>query len=82
MAVGDTTGGGGGAGSNHSTTTVSDFILPSGKMVSTPTGYFERYDGQPIEWLGVLPDIRVAQTAEDIRQGRDKQLEYAIEFLK
>jgi len=41
-----------------------------------------RYDGEPIEWNGVLPDIRVPQSKEDIDQGRDKQLEYAIELLR
>jgi carboxyl-terminal processing protease len=80
--VGDTTGGGGGAGSNHTTKAISDYELPSGKLISTPTGYFECYDGQMIEWLGVPPDIRVEQTEADILAGRDKQLEYAIEMLK
>ncbi|MCD4735173.1 MAG: hypothetical protein K8R53_03960 [Bacteroidales bacterium] len=80
-AVGDTTGGGGGAGSNQGNIK-SDFKLPSGKLISTPTGYFERYDGQPFEWFGVPPDIRVEQTEEDIINGRDKQLEYAINMLK
>ena len=61
-AVGDTTGGGGGAGASVSGEIVSDYKLPSGKLISTPTGYFERYDGQPIEWLCVPPDIRIEQT--------------------
>lgn len=81
-AIGDTTGGGGGAGSGHSVETRSDYKLPSGRLISTPTGYFERYDGQIIEWNGVVPDIRVVQTAEDIKQGRDRQLEFAIKLLK
>jgi len=80
-AIGDTTGGGGGAGSNQGNNK-SDFKLPSGKLISTPTGYFERYDGQSFEWLGVPPDIRVEQTEEDIINGRDKQLEFAIDMLK
>jgi len=80
-AIGDTTGGGGGAGSNKANNK-SDFKLPSGKLISTPTGYLEGYDGQQIEWLGVPPDIRVEQTEEDILNGRDKQLEYAINMLK
>jgi C-terminal processing protease CtpA/Prc len=46
------------------------------------TTYVLRYDGVPIEWNGVLPDIRVPQSKEDIDQGRDKQLEYAIELLR
>jgi hypothetical protein len=81
-AVGDTTGGGGGAGSGNAAETVSNYKLPSGKLISTPTGYFERYDGQMVEWLGVYPDIRIVQTEADIKAGRDKQLEYAINILK
>ena len=81
-AVGDTTGGGGGVGASGSGEIVSDYKLPSGKLISTPTGYFERYDGQPIEWLGVPPDIRIEQTEMDIINGRDKQLEFAINMLK
>jgi len=81
--VGDTTGGGLGSGSScPSEKSISAFKLPSGKLISTPTGYFEGYDGQQIEWLGVPPDIRVEQTEEDIISGRDKQLEYAINMLK
>lgn len=80
-AIGDITGGGGGAGSNQGNNK-SEFKLPSGKLISTPTGYFERYDGQPFEWLGVPPDIRVEQTESDIKAGIDKQLEYAINMLK
>ena len=81
-AVGDTTGGGGGVGASGSGEIVSNYKLPSGKLISTPTGYFERYDGQPIEWLGVPPDIRIEQTEMDIINGRDKQLEFAINMLK
>ena len=82
-AVGDTTGGGGGSGSScASRQSISTFKLPSGKLISTPTGYIESYDGQQIEWLGVPPDIRIEQTEDDINAGRDKQLEYAINMLK
>ena len=51
-------------------------------MIYIGTGYIERYDGQPFEWLGISPDIRVEQTEKDIQNGRDKQLEYAINMLK
>jgi hypothetical protein len=81
-AVGDTTGGGGGAASNDSPGTVSKYTLPSGMMINTPTGYFLRYDGKHFEWLGVPPDIRIEQTEADVKQGRDKQLEYAIDMLR
>ena len=80
-AVGDTTGGGGGA-SNSSGAAIGDYKLPSGKLINIPTGYFERYNGQLVEWHGVPPDIRIVQTEADIKQGRDKQLEYAIDILR
>jgi hypothetical protein len=81
-AIGDTTAGGGGAASSLSVETLGHFDLPSGIMINIPTGYGLRYDGQHIEWLGVPPDIRIAQTEADIQNGRDLQLEYAIEILR
>jgi C-terminal processing protease CtpA/Prc len=79
--IGDTTGGGGVASSNDTPESVGEYQLPSGKNVYIGTEYFERYDGQFIEWLGVPPDIRVIQTEADINNGRDKQLEYAINIF-
>jgi len=35
-----------------------------------------------MEWLGVPPDIRVVQTKVDIENNIDKQLEFAVKFLK
>jgi hypothetical protein len=61
---------------------VGEYQLPSGKIVYIGTEYFERYDGQFIEWLGVPPDIRIIQTEADIKAGWDKQLESAIDMLK
>ena len=81
-AVGDTTGGGSGISANNSYETRGEFELPSGKTICLPTGYIERYDGLPWEWLGVPPDIRVEQTSEDINNGIDRQLEYAIDLLQ
>jgi len=80
--IGDTTGGGGGTASDHSTETSGNFGLPSGIVINIPTGYGLRYDGQHFEWQGVSPDIHIEQTAADVSDGRDKQLEYAIDFLK
>jgi hypothetical protein len=77
-AVGDTTGGGSGAVANRAP---GVFQLPSGAEMRIPTGEVLRYDGLPWEWLGVPPDIRVEQTAADRAAGRDKQLEFAIEYL-
>jgi uncharacterized protein (DUF779 family) len=74
IAIGDTTGGGSGA--------PELFTLPSGREINVSTKDIRRYDGLPIEWNGVPPDILVRQTAEDIKLGRDKQLEYAIDHLR
>jgi hypothetical protein len=71
--VGDTTGGGSG--------NPVSFILPSGNVVKVSTRYMYRYDGEPIEWNGIVPDIIVTQTESDLLNGEDKQLEYAIEYL-
>ena len=71
--IGDTTGGGGGINDYYS--------LPSGKRLKIAFGYNIRLDSTMIEWNGVLPDILVTQTAADIANGHDKQLEYAINFL-
>jgi hypothetical protein len=72
--LGDTTGGGGGSN--------DVFYLPSNKRIKLPTSYLKRFNGEMIEWNGIPPDIFVPQTETDIRQGRDKQLEYAIALLK
>jgi carboxyl-terminal processing protease len=73
-AVGDTTAGASGA--------PQLFALPSGKKINVSTKDIRRYDGLPIEWNGVIPDILLPQTEEDIKQGRDKQLERAIKLLQ
>jgi carboxyl-terminal processing protease len=73
-AIGDTTSGASGA--------PQAFALPSGRQINVSTKDIRRYDGLPIEWNGVPPDILVRQTAEDVNMGRDKQLEYAIDFLR
>jgi len=81
-AVGDTTGGGSAGSQDNPPNAKGGFHLPSGKMINVGTIDLRRYDGQPWEWLGVPPDIRVVQTAEDAEQGIDRQLEYAISVLE
>ncbi len=73
-AVGDTTSGGSGA--------PQLFTLPSGRKINVSTKDIRRYDGLPIEWNGVPPDIRVVNTEAEIGQGIDNQLEYAIQILQ
>jgi C-terminal processing protease CtpA/Prc len=81
-AVGDTTSGGGGCASGHTAQALGQYRLPCKKIIFIPTGYLLRYDGSHYEWNGVSPDIRVEQTETDIKNGKDKQLEYAINILK
>jgi hypothetical protein len=76
--VGDTTAGGS-AGSTSSNPAL--FKLPSGKQIFVGTTDWRRYDGSPYEWVGVAPDILVQQSPEDIKSGKDPQLEYAINLL-
>lgn len=72
--VGDTSAGASGA--------PEVFSLPSGKEVRISTRDICRYDGQPIEWNGIIPDVLVMQTEADVMNGRDPQLERAIAILK
>lgn len=72
--VGDTTGGSGGD--------AQLFVLPSGKRLKLPVKYMRRLDGEMIEWNGVIPDVVVEQTADDVARGRDPQLEMAIVLLR
>jgi carboxyl-terminal processing protease len=72
--LGDTTAGAGGE--------PRVFVLSSGRKIRVSTKDIRRYDGQPQEWNGIPPTIRVPQSATDAGAGRDKQLEYAIELLR
>jgi hypothetical protein len=77
--VGDTTAG---ASAGATLEVPAQYELPSGKKIFVGTLDLRRYDGLPWEWIGVAPDILVEQTREDLANGKDKQLEYAIRFLK
>lgn len=77
--VGETTAG---AACNDREVTPGEHTLPSGILIHIPTGCLLRYDGQPMEWNGVPPDIAVEQTADDIARGHDPQLEYALTLLR
>jgi hypothetical protein len=60
---------------------IDDYNLPSGKVLTTINEY-QLCRGKHFQCIGVTPDILIPQTEKDIKQGRDKQLEYAIDFLK
>jgi len=57
------------------------FTLPSGKSIRVSTKQICRLDSIAIEWNGIPPDIRIEQTEFDIKQNKDKQLEYALDYL-
>jgi hypothetical protein len=78
--IGDTTGGGSLGYLNKKYN--GDFRLPSGKLFHIGNLDVRNYDGVPFETIGVVPDILVPQTENDIKAGHDLQLEYAINFLK
>jgi|WetSurMetagenome_2_1015567.scaffolds.fasta_scaffold09535_5 hypothetical protein len=58
-----------------------EYNLPSGKVLQTIFEYV-LCRGKHYQCIGVTPDILIPQTENDIKQGKDKQLEYAIDFLK
>ncbi len=74
--VGDTTAGGGMSSNGE-----ARHFLPNGGAIRINYESILRLDGQPIEWNGVPPDIRVVQTKADIGNNVDKQLEFAVEML-
>jgi len=76
--VGDTTGGG---SAFENMRAPGNFRLPSGNIIHVGNIDYRRYDGLPWEGIGIPPDIRVAQTKNDIKHGKDHQLEYAIHLL-
>lgn len=72
--VGETTGGGGGI--------PRTFELPSGLKFRIPTRTMLRYDNEQVEWNGIPPDIPIKNSTEDLKKGKDNQLEYALNELK
>ena len=77
--IGDTTDGAG--CSDYIDEIEGDYFLPSGRYIKVGNTYWLRYDGIPVEWNGVPPDILIMQTKADMDAGKDKQLEYAIQLL-
>ena len=58
----------------------NDYHLPTGKILTTIFEY-QLCRGKHFQCIGITPDILIPQTEDDIKQGRDKQLEYAFKFL-
>jgi len=76
--MGDTTAGAG----CWTLTGLNTVYLPSGRRVYIPSAYMVRLDGEPLEWNGIPPDIRVVQTPLDIISLVDHQLAAAIDSLR
>jgi len=57
------------------------FYLP-GSTVQFSTGSFRRVDGTPLNGVGVSPHVEVQWTLDDLRQGRDPDLEAARAWLQ
>ncbi len=57
------------------------FRLPAPHNVRFSTANFIRNDGTPIEGVGLTPELEVRWTVEDVRQGRDPDLEAAERLL-
>jgi C-terminal processing protease CtpA/Prc len=56
------------------------FYLP-GVTVQFSTGSFCRVDGTPLNGVGISPHVEVQWTLDDLRQGRDPDLDAAIAWL-
>lgn len=57
------------------------FRLPGAHNARFSTADFRRNDGTSIEGVGITPDVQVTWTVEDMRQGRDPDLEAAQQLL-
>jgi carboxyl-terminal processing protease len=55
--------------------------LPNGDTLLHALGDFETSTGVRLEGVGVVPDVPVARTREGLLEGRDEQLEAALEWL-
>jgi len=80
--VGDTTGGGSSGFELNVPALCGKYKLPGGITIKIPTIDSRCCNGEPWESVGVAPDIRIEQTENDINNGFDRQLEYAISSLQ
>jgi tricorn protease len=60
----------------------NNITLSDGSSFRLPRTGFWTLDGENMEGNGVTPDIIVEETAEDRREGRDPQLQRAIEVVQ
>ena len=57
-------------------------LLPDGLSLGFAFGSLTDADGNfVVEWTGISPDITVPRTVEDLRAGKDRDLETAVEWI-
>mgnify|MGYP000601194440 CR=1 FL=1 len=56
-------------------------FLPNGWEYQYPIEMILTAEGESLEGIGVVPDVKIKNTPEDIEAGRDLVLEKAIQFL-
>ena len=56
--------------------------LPDGTLLAYPFGQPQTADGRVLENNGVVPNILVSQDRQQLLQGRDSQLEAALNYLE
>lgn len=52
--------------------------LPNGWIYAVPSGDFRAADGKSYEGIGIVPQVRVINTKEDLAAGHDRVLEAAL----
>jgi C-terminal processing protease CtpA/Prc len=57
-------------------------ILPCGLVVRISNGYVCDASGKPVEGIGNVPDVPVAETVADYLAGKDQVLERAVSVLR
>jgi carboxyl-terminal processing protease len=60
----------------------TSFKVGKGYILGLPAAAYFTWQGQLLEGKGISPDVLVELSCEDLRQGRDTQMEKAIEVVK
>ncbi len=74
IQVGDTTGG-----------AFSDNIsreMYNGWIYTISVGNYRDSNGKSLEGVGIAPDVVIRNSPEEIKQGKDRALEYAVHYLE
>ena len=58
------------------------FRLDDGGEIQIGLQDFQTLDGSRLEGNGVKPDVEIERSLSDIREGRDADLEAAVEWLR